>query len=293
MNKELIYQKLKNYAFLMRLNRPIGIYLLLWPTLWALWIVSHGKPQIHVLVIFILGVIILRSAGCVMNDIADRDFDRHVMRTKDRPLTTGKITLLEAYVLLIFLLAGGLLIVLFLNMLTIVLAIIGALLLLLYPFLKRYTHWPQFGLGLAFSWGIPMASAAQSDTIFPIVWLVFIASLIWTMVYDTQYAMVDRADDKKIGIKSTAILFGHWDRLIIGVMQSLFLTLILLIGWLSQYSFIFYIGWFLAVLFASYQQYLIKDRNPTLCFKAFLNNQWVGLIIFLALVGSVGNSIFN
>lgn len=226
----------------MRFNRPVGIYLLLWPTLWSLWIVSQGKPHIHVLVIFILGVIMLRSAGCVMNDIADCDFDRHVTRTKDRPLTAGKVTLLEAYLILFFLLVGGLLLVLFLNVLTIILAIIGAGLLLLYPFLKRYTHWPQFGLGLAFSWGVPMASAAQSDTVFPIVWLVFIAALIWTMAYDTQYAMVDRADDSKIGIKSTAILFKQWDCFIIGVLQSLFLALILLIGWLLQCSYIFYTG---------------------------------------------------
>lgn len=275
---------LKEYIALMRLNKPIGIYLLLWPTLWALWIAGEGKPDLMITCIFISGVILMRSAGCIINDFADRDFDAHVARTRERPLATQKITSRSALILFAVLLVCAFLLVLMLNRLTIFLAFIGAGLAIFYPFMKRFTHLPQLGLGLAFAWGVPMAFAAQTNEISSSAWLVFLAGAIWPVMYDTLYAMADRSDDIKIGIKSTAILFGKSDKLIVGLLQLVFLCLLTVIGVLYKLQWYFFISIFIAGLFFVYQQWLIRDRDPKNCIKAFLNNHWVGLVIFLGII---------
>lgn len=268
----------------MRLDRPIGILLLLWPTLWALWIASEGQPDMVVLTVFGLGVILMRSAGCVINDYADRDLDRHVTRTKDRPLAAGRVTPQEALVLAGVL--GGLAfsIVLFLNTFTILLSFVAVLLAALYPFTKRYTHLPQVVLGMAFGWSVPMAYAASSASLPRTAWLLFIATVLWTTIYDTMYAMVDRPDDQKIGIKSTAILFGDADKAIIGALQLTMMAVMVLIGTQLELGLGYYFGLMVASGFALYQQYLIKDREPANCFKAFLNNNWFGAVIFMGIV---------
>jgi 4-hydroxybenzoate polyprenyltransferase len=267
----------KAYCRLMRLHRPIGTFLLLWPTLWALWIAGQGTPRWDIIFIFASGVFIMRSAGCVINDYADRNFDGHVARTKDRPLVTGEATPKEALILfgVLVLIAFGL--VLFLNIFTIFLAPIGLLLASLYPFAKRYTYWPQAVLGAAYAWSIPMAFAALTNHIPSTAWLLYFITVLWTIVYDTEYAMVDREDDKKIAIKTTALLFGKRDRLIIGLLQC---TVIVLLNFIDVH----YLALFSVALLFIYQQYLIKDRIPKNCFKAFLNNNWVGLIIWLGLL---------
>lgn len=272
------------YALLMRLHRPIGILLLLWPTLWALWIAGNGKPSFAIVIIFVSGVIIMRSAGCVINDFADRHFDGFVARTKDRPLVNGKITPKKALILFVILTMIAFLLVLFLNPLTILLSLVGVALAVIYPFMKRYIHSPQFVFGLAFSWGVPMAFAAQTNSVPSIAWLIFITNAFWCVIYDTMYAMVDKPDDLRIGIKSTAILFGNADRLIIGILQTTMITLLFLLGKILSLSIWFYAGLLITILFFIYQQYLIKDREQQKCFQAFLNNQWVGLVIFLGLV---------
>jgi 4-hydroxybenzoate polyprenyltransferase len=277
-------ERLFVYARLMRMHRPIGTLLLLWPTLWALWIAGQGHPNPFISLIFVLGVFVMRSAGCVINDYADRDFDGHVARTKDRPLVTGEATPKEALSLfcILILIAFGL--VLFLNYFTILLAPIGLILASIYPFAKRYTYWAQAVLGVAFAWAIPMAFAAQINHVPPIAWLLYLMTVLWTIVYDTQYAMVDREDDKKIGIKTTALLFGQYDRLIIGLFQSIVLGLLALIGYLQHFGVFYYICLLGAAGFAGYQQYLIRTRQPSLCFKAFLNNNWFGLVIWLGMI---------
>ena len=272
---------MKKYLLLMRLHRPIGILLLLWPTLWALWIAGQGHPDLKVLIIFILGVVVMRSAGCVINDIADRNFDGHVERTKNRPLVTGQVSLREAVILFLLLCIVALLLVLQLNVFTIKLSFIGLALAIIYPFTKRYIYWPQFVLGLAFAWGVPMAFAAQLNTIPVIAWWVFLAAVLWPIAYDTMYAMADREDDKLIGIKSTALLFGQYDRLIIGFIQVLVLLLLLFIGWQLKLNFIYFISLLIALILVGYQQFLIKNREPKQCFRAFLNNNWFGLVVFL------------
>jgi len=276
--------RLREYAQLMRLHRPIGIYLLLWPTLWALWLAGNGQPPRGVTLVFVLGVILMRSAGCVMNDIADRDFDPHVARTRDRPLAAGRVSLGEAVGLLaaLCLLAFGL--VLTQNLLTIQLAFIGLALALSYPFMKRFHSLPQAHLGVAFGWGIPMAYAAVSDALPLVCWLLFFGNVLWSVIYDTQYAMVDREDDLKIGVKSTAILFGKRDKQIIGYLQLALLVLLIGIGLLNGRGWIYYLGLFVAAWLALYQQFLIRDRKPEECFKAFLNNNAFGLIIFCGLL---------
>lgn len=276
---------LKDFFYLMRLHKPIGTFLLLWPTLWGLWLAGNGhQPNIIILIIFILGVILMRAAGCIINDIADRDFDAHVERTRERPLATGKISTQAALILFIVLLSLAFGLVLFLNKLTILLAIIGAMLTLIYPFMKRFTHLPQLGLGMAFAWGVPMAFAAETQHVSGAAWIVFLAAVIWPVIYDTMYAMVDRTDDIKIGIRSTAILFGSYDRIIIGLLQIIFLGLLGLVGYLFKLDELYFFSLCCAGLLFIYQQILIKKTDRAAYFKAFLNNNWVGLIIFLGII---------
>ncbi len=277
--------KLYQYALLMRLNRPIGILLLLWPTLWALWIAGQGDPNILVTTVFVLGVILMRSAGCVINDYADRNIDPHVKRTRERPLAAKRVTEKEALILFVILCLTAFSLVLLMNILTIGLSVIAALLAAAYPFMKRYTHLPQVFLGAAFGFSIPMAFAAQTGEIPLIAWLLFVINILWTVVYDTLYAIVDREDDLLIGVKSTAILFGKADKLIIASLQFIVLLLLLYLGQLISASYLYYIGIFIAAMLAIYQQWLIKDREPARCFQAFLNNHWFGAAVFVGIAG--------
>ncbi|MFM9816439.1 UNVERIFIED_CONTAM: 4-hydroxybenzoate octaprenyltransferase [Spiribacter pallidus] len=276
-------EKLRCYAQLARLDRPIGNFLLLWPTLWALWLAAEGLPRPGVLVVFVLGVVVMRAAGCVINDYADRDFDRHVKRTRHRPLTTGRVSEREALSLfvLLCLLAFGL--VLLMNRLTILLSLGGVVLAATYPFMKRHTHLPQIHLGAAFGWAAPMAFAAQTGSVPALAWLVFVAAVVWATIYDTEYAMVDRDDDLKIGIRSTAILFGRQDRLIIGLLQAVMTFLLVLMGWQAQLGAVYFAGVALATPLFVYQQWLIRHRDRQGCFRAFLNNNIYGGIIFAGL----------
>jgi 4-hydroxybenzoate polyprenyltransferase len=264
----------------MRLDRPVGIFLLLWPTLWALWIAGEGQPDSKVLLVFVAGVAVMRSAGCVINDFADRNFDPYVKRTFNRPLATGKVCPREAMILFagLCLLAFGL--VLLLDPLTIKLSFAGAFLAATYPFMKRYTRWPQVYLGAAFGWAVPMAFAAQTGSMPAAAWLLFIATVLWATVYDTFYAMVDREDDLLIGIKSTAILFGGEDRLITATLQGMLLVLLFWVGYREGLGVYYYLGLLIAAGFAGYQQYLIRNREPAQCFRAFLNNNAFGATIF-------------
>lgn len=274
-----IVQQFKLYAYLMRLDKPIGIFLLFWPTMWALLIASHGRPPFYILMVFTIGVILMRSAGCVINDIADRNFDGHVTRTQSRPLVTGDASLKSALALFLGLCVISFILVLTLNRLTVSLAIPGVLLAASYPFMKRITNAPQLILGIAFSWGIPMAFAAVNNTVPAIAWLLMLANILWTIAYDTEYAMVDREDDLKIGIRSTAILFGNADKIIIGCLQAATLVFLMIVGSYGHLGEWYYIGLSISSILILYQQHLIRDRNPPACFKAFLNNHWVGMLI--------------
>ena len=278
------YQRLPAFVDLTRLNRPIGTYLVLWPTLWALWLAAGGLPDIKVLLIFVVGVVLMRSAGCVINDFADRKVDGHVRRTCQRPLATGKVTAKEALVLFVSLIFISFLLTLFTNSLTIMLAPVALLLAAIYPFMKRYTHFPQVVLGAAFSWAIPMAFAAQSNALPPALWLVFFANLLWTVGYDTAYAMEDREDDLKIGVKSTAVFFGKYDRLAIGVLQLLTLLLLALAGMAFERGVLFYLGLAGMTGFFVWQQWLIRKRQRGPCLRAFLNNHYAGMLLFVCLV---------
>ncbi len=276
-------ERLDTYLVLVRLHRPIGAFLLMWPALWALWLAGDGHPPWFVVLIFILGVVLMRSAGCAINDFADRRVDGHVERTRQRPLATGGATPTEAVVVFVMLslLAFGL--VLQLNWQTVALSVVALLLTVIYPFMKRFTHIPQLFLGAAFGWAIPMAFTAVTGKIPGYAWILFIATLIWALIYDTQYAMVDRDDDLKIGIKSTAILFGRHDRLVIGLLQLLFFSLLIWIGWTLGRGAFFFCGLAVAALFAIYQQVLIRKREKSGCFQAFLNNNYLGMMIFAGL----------
>lgn len=276
--------KVSAFLQLMRIKNPIGIFLLLWPTLWGLWFASKGTPPISILVIFILGVIITRSAGCVVNDIADRNFDGHVSRTKKRPLVTGRVQLVEALGLFILLSIIGFCCVLFLNGFTIIMSFVAILLMILYPFAKRITYWPQIILGIAFSWGVLMAYTAISNTLSWESFALFFIAFLWTLSYDTIYAMVDREDDLKIGIKSTAIKLHRYNVLFVTVLHSLVLLDLLLFSLQQKLSLLFYPFWMLAVALTLYQTKLISTRDPQKCFKAFLNNHWFGLFIFCGVV---------
>ena len=276
--------RLIQYAHLMRLNRPIGIYLLLWPTLWALWIAGEGRPNFLVTIVFVSGVVLMRSAGCVINDYADRELDPHVQRSRDRPIAAGRVKPKEALLLFILLSLGAFALVLLMNRLTIYLSLAGVALAASYPFMKRYTHLPQVYLGAAFGWAVPMAFAAQTGGIPKVAWLLFVATVLWATVYDTMYGMVDREDDIKIGVKSTAVLFGEADRFIIAIIQVLFLGALLLVGQTAGLGGYYYFGVLLAAALSIYQQYLIRDRDPKYCFQAFLNNNWLGASVFSGLV---------
>lgn len=272
------------YARLMRLDRPIGTFLLLWPTLWALWLAGEGRPDIGIVVVFVLGVFLMRSAGCVINDYADRHIDGHVQRTQGRPFARGEVTEREALALFAVLCLVAFLLVLTLGTLTVALSLVAVVLAATYPFMKRYTHLPQVYLGMAFAWAVPMAFAAQTGGVPQAAWLVYIAAVLWTTVYDTMYAMVDREDDIRIGVKSTAILFGDNDRLIIGMLQALLFVVLLVVGARFSLDWGYYTGLAVAAGFAVYQQYLIRRRVPADCFRAFLNNNWFGLAIFCGLI---------
>ncbi len=272
------------YWRLMRFDRPIGILLLLWPTLWALWIAAKGVPNAVILTVFVLGVILMRATGCIINDFADRKIDTYVKRTQKRPLATGQVSEKEAIFLFTILCLIAFALVLLLNKLTILLASIGVVLAIIYPFMKRYTHFPQFVLGVAFSWGVPMAFAAQTGHVPLIAWLLFLAAALWTVAYDTQYAMVDREDDLKIGVKSTAILFGRFDRLIVGALQTTVLVFLVGLGIGLKLTMWYYLALIGVTCLMLYQQYLTRSREPASCFRAFLNNNWVGLLVFIGIL---------
>ncbi|MEB6379456.1 4-hydroxybenzoate octaprenyltransferase [Leclercia adecarboxylata] len=286
MEWSLTQNKLLAYHRLMRTDKPIGALLLLWPTLWALWVATPGLPPLWILAVFVAGVWLMRAAGCVVNDYADRKFDGHVKRTANRPLPSGDVTEKEARTLFVVLILLSFLLVLTLNTMTILLSVAALALAWVYPFMKRYTHLPQVVLGAAFGWSIPMAFAAVSESVPLSCWLMFLANILWAVAYDTQYAMVDRDDDLKIGIKSTAILFGRQDKLIIGILQIAVLGLMVAIGYLNQLNGAFYAAVAAAGVLFIYQQKLIANREREACFKAFLNNNYVGLVLFLGLAVS-------
>jgi 4-hydroxybenzoate polyprenyltransferase len=278
-------RRLTEYARLMRLDRPVGTWLLLWPALWALWIAGAGRPEPRVLIIFVLGVFVMRAAGCVINDYADRDIDPHIRRTRDRPLAARRVSPLEALVLFAVLNLIALYLVTRLNPLTIKLAVIGALLTITYPFFKRFFPLPQLYLGISFGgWSVLMAFAAEAAVLVRVAWVLFIAAALWAAIYDTIYAMVDREDDLKIGVKSSAILFADMDKFLIGTMQLMMLWALVLVGRNMHFGNWYYAGVAAAALFFLWQQWLIRRREPGGCLRAFLNNQYVGLVIFVGIL---------
>ncbi|WP_368937866.1 4-hydroxybenzoate octaprenyltransferase [Morganella morganii] len=282
----MVRSKWQAYSRLMRTDRPIGSLLLLWPTYWALWIAARGVPDWHILIIFTIGVFSMRAAGCVINDFADRKFDGSVERTKNRPLPRGDVTEKEAKILFAVLVLASFGLVLTLNTMTIWLSVAGLALAWVYPFVKRVSHLPQVVLGAAFGWSIPMAFAAVSESLPAACWLLFAVNIVWSVVYDTQYAMVDRNDDLKIGVKSTAILFGRFDKIIIGILQLVMILMLLWIGLMVNLSGIFYWSLLLAGALFVYQQRLMADRERDPCFQAFMNNNYVGFILFLGMLVS-------
>lgn len=271
---------------LMRFDRPIGILLLLWPTLWALWIAGDGSPSLKNVLIFVAGVVLMRPAGCIMNDVADREYDPHVERTRMRPLASGELTVREALAAFLVLMSLAFGLVLMTNVLTIKLAFVGAMLASTYPFFKRWTHFPQVVLGIAFGWGIPMAFAAETGHIAPIAWLVLLINVIWSVIYDTLYAMVDREDDMAIGLKSTAIAFGRHDLLILRVLKVVMIVLLAGVGIVMQFAWPWFAGVGIAAALFARQQYLVRKRDRGACFAAFLNNNWVGLMVWLGLMAA-------
>jgi len=284
LSSPFIRERLTQYAVLMRLDRPIGTYLLLWPALWALWIASHGKPDPLVLFVFVVGTFLMRSAGCAMNDFADRNIDAHVQRTRQRPLATGQVSASEAVMIFILLSLAAFGLVLLLNRLTLYLSFAGVVLAALYPFSKRYTNLPQVVLGMAFGWAVPMAFAAQTNSLPKEAWLVYVITVVWAVIYDTMYAMVDREDDLKIGVKSTAILFGEADKLILFILQLMMFAGLYLLGKQVGLGKAYYLGVGVAALLALYQQWLIRHREPDKCFRAFLNNHWLGMVLFIGIL---------
>jgi len=278
-------RRVAEYARLMRLDRPVGTWLLLWPALWALWIAGAGRPRPQVLLVFVLGVVVMRAAGCVINDFLDRDIDPHVRRTRNRPLAARRVSPSEALVLFALLLAVALYLVTRLNLLTVKLACIGALLTVSYPLCKRFFPLPQLYLGVSFGgWSVPMAFAAQSEALPRVAWVLYIAAVIWASMYDTIYAMVDREDDLKIGVKSSAILFADMDRLLIGVMQAMMLCALVLVGRTLHFGRAYHAGLAAAGVLFLWQQWLIRKREPAGCLRAFLNNQFVGLAVFVGIL---------
>jgi len=280
---DTISRRLDAYERLMRLDKPIGILLLLWPALWGLWLAAYGFPDLDNLVIFVVGVIVMRSFGCIVNDYADRNFDPHVERTRERPLATGEVSAFEAVMLSVFLLLLALLLVLQLNRLTVILAFVALPLAVIYPFLKRVFSFPQAWLGIAFGFSIPMAFAAQHGSLMTVAWALMIANMFWAIAYDTEYAMVDREDDVKLGLKSSAILLGRHDVAGVMIAHALFLLILLAIGYERQLGVLYYAGLAAAAGLMGYQYRLIRGRRREDCFKAFLNNNWLGLAIFAGL----------
>ena len=276
--------QLRNYAQLMRLDKPIGIWLLLWPTLWALWLAGEGHPNGGVFIVFVLGVVVMRSAGCVLNDFADRNIDPYVERTRSRPIASGAIAPAEALLLFVALALIAVGLAAMLNRPAQLLAAVAAGLTVIYPFIKRFVSVPQFFLGAAFGWAVPMAFAAQTGETAQLAWLVFGTALIWAVIYDTYYAMVDREDDLKVGVKSTAILFGDADLFIIGALQLLLLLALVFIGNMAELGAWYYASVFIAALLMAYHQWLARNRQPSACFAAFLHNHYIGMIFFIGIV---------
>ncbi|WP_419792835.1 4-hydroxybenzoate octaprenyltransferase [Serratia fonticola] len=283
MEGSVIQSKWQAYCHLMRIDKPIGTLLLLWPTLWALWLAGGGVPSPSVLLVFVLGVFLMRAAGCVVNDYADRAFDGHVKRTAGRPMPSGRVSEKEAKILFVSLVLVSFALVLTLNAMTIWLSLAALALAWVYPFMKRVTNLPQVVLGAAFGWSIPMAYAAVSESLPLSCWLLFLANICWTVAYDTLYAMVDRDDDLKIGIKSTAVLFGRHDKLIVGLLQFATLLLMLWVGYLMQLGGAFYWSLLLAGALFIHQQKQVAGRDRDACFRAFLNNNYVGLVLFIGI----------
>ena len=283
----LTSKNLNHYFALMRIDRPIGTYLVMWPALWSLWLAAKGMPDLRLLLVFISGAFLMRSAGCVINDFADQHIDGHVQRTQHRPLATAVITSKEALQLFVLLCLSAAALLLFTNALTASYAVLAFLLATLYPFTKRFTHFPQVVLGMAFSCSIPMAFAAQSNNVPLVALALYFAVISWVVAYDTFYAMVDREDDIKINVKSTAILFGRHDRIITALLQFIFLALLILIGHQQELGDIYFSSLLIISGLFLYQQYLIKDRNPKACFKAFLNNNFVGMAVFIGIAADL------
>ncbi|WAK01715.1 4-hydroxybenzoate octaprenyltransferase [Methylobacter sp. YRD-M1] len=277
---DTIKDRASQYWLLARFDKPIGILILLWPALWALWAAGNGKPDLLVLTVICLGVVLMRAAGCVINDYADREFDPHVERTRLRPIAAGKVKPEEALIVFVVLCLLSFGLVLLLNTYTILLSFIAAFLAASYPFMKRYTHLPQAYLGIAFGWAVPMSFTAQTNSIPAVAWVMYLATILWALVYDTMYAMVDKDDDLKIGVKSTAILFGEYDRHIMAILQIIILGLLIVVGQMKGLGWFYYSGLLIAAGLSIYQQMLIFRREKTLCFKAFLNNNWFGMVVF-------------
>ncbi len=284
MSKDYLLDRVQQYWLLARFDKPIGILILLWPALWALWVASDGKPDLLVLTVICLGVVLTRAGGCVINDYADRDIDLHVERTQQRPIAAGRVTESEALKLFMILIGIAFALVLLLNLMTILLSLIGVFLIASYPFMKRYTHLPQAYLGIAFGWAVPMSFSAQINHIPVVAWIMYLTVALWAIVYDTMYAMVDKEDDLKIGVKSTAILFGNKEREIIALLQLSVLSLLVIIGHLQQLGVFYYLGIIVASGLSVYQQKLIFHRDKTLCFQAFLNSNYFGMAIFIGLI---------
>jgi 4-hydroxybenzoate polyprenyltransferase len=280
-------ERLNAYERLMRLDKPIGMLLLLWPALWGLWLAAYGVPDLDILLIFVTGTVLVRSAGCVVNDYADRAFDAHVERTRDRPLAAGVVKPWEALVLasLLFIVAFGL--VLHTNKLTVMLSCVAAALTVIYPFLKRVFSFPQAWLGIAFGFSIPMAYAAQYGKLVLVAWVMMIANMFWSIAYDTEYAMVDRDDDARIGLKSSAILLGRYDVPAVVASHAVFLTLMAVIGWWQFLGILYYVGLLIAAGLVYHEYRLIRTREREACFKAFLNNNGVGCAIFIGLAADL------
>ena len=283
MNKALMIDRAQQYWLLARFDKPIGILILLWPALWALWVASDGEPDLFVLFVICKGVVLMRAAGCVINDYADREFDPKVERTKQRPIAAGKVEPKEALILFGVLCITAFILVLQLNLMTIMLSFVAAFLAASYPFMKRYTHLPQAYLGIAFGFAVPMSFSAQTNAIPPVAWIMYLAVILWALVYDTMYAMVDKDDDLKIGVKSTAILFGDKDREIMAGLQLIIISLLVYIGLFLEFGGFYYTGIIVAFGLSIYQQKLIFHREKSLCFKAFLNNNYFGMAIFCGL----------
>jgi 4-hydroxybenzoate polyprenyltransferase len=277
-------RRVQEWIRLMRLDKPVGIWLLLWPELWALWIAGEGRPDSRILIVFLVGTVVMRSAGCVINDFADRNVDPYVKRTKDRPLAARRIGPVEALVLFGALSAIALFLAFQLDIRTLQLALVGGVLTVSYPLMKRFFPLPQFYLGLAFGWAVPMAYMAASGTLPRVAWVLFVTAVIWACIYDTIYAMVDRDDDLKIGVRSSAILFADMDKLIVGIMQAMMIFALILVGRAMEFGRWYLAGVVAAGAFFLYQQWLIRNREPARCFRAFTNNQYVGLVIFVGIL---------